>query len=86
MSEPCPFYTEPREARVWIRGVFQLPNGCQITRTVRCDFTIQPGDDERPDIVFHDLWEELRTVGHVFPEGHGALVAILGSMADIEPA
>jgi hypothetical protein len=82
MSQPRPFYTVPRDAKVWIRGVFQLPNGRQITRTVRRDFIIQPGDDERPAIMFNDLWEELRTAGHNFAEGHGTLVEILGGMPD----
>jgi hypothetical protein len=82
MNQPRPFYTVPPEACVWIRGVFQLPSGRQITRTVHRDFILRPGDDERPAIALNALWEELRTVGHDFSEGHGTLVEILGSMAD----
>jgi hypothetical protein len=47
---------------------------------VRRDFI---GDDERPANVLNELWEELRTVGHDFPEGHGTLVEILGSTSDV---
>jgi hypothetical protein len=83
MAEDRQFHTEPHEARVWIRGVFQLSNGRQITRTVRRDFILQSGDNERPAIVFNALWEELQAVGHDFPEGHGTLVEILGSLSAV---
>ena len=32
-----------------------------------------------------DLLEELQSVGYDFPEGHGTLVEILGSMTDALP-
>ena len=33
--------------------------------------------------MFNDRWEELRTEGYDFPEGHGTLVDILDSMPDM---
>jgi hypothetical protein len=88
MSTPKLFSTEPRAERFWIRGIFQLLNGRHAAQratacTVRRDFTLNPGDDEWPAIVFNNLWEELQTVGYDFPEGHGILIAILGSMSDV---
>jgi hypothetical protein len=51
---------------------------------MRRDFTIQPDDEEeRAAIVYDALLEELQTTGYDFPEGHGTLVAILGSMSDV---
>jgi len=80
---------EPREAKLWIRGVFQLPTGRHAAqrapaRTVRRDFIIQPDEEEeRAAIVYDALLEELQTAGYDFAEGHGALVQILGSMSDV---
>jgi hypothetical protein len=79
----APFSTEPREARIWIRGIFRLDSGQTITRTIRRDFTLHPGDDERPALVDHELVEEVTTAGWDFPEGHGTLVEILGTMQDV---
>ena len=78
------FHNEPREARVWIRGVFQLASGRTITRTVRREFTIHPGDDERVEIKYDDLLAEIESAGWEFPEGHGTLIEVLGAMHDGE--
>ena len=77
------YHNEPRAARIWIRGVFRLDSGRTITRTVRRDYTLFPGDDERPALVYHELIEEVTTAGWDFPEGHGTLVEILGAMQDV---
>jgi hypothetical protein len=76
------YHSEPRHAPVWIRGIFLLDNGTTITRTVRRDFVIQPGDDERPALVFHAFLAEIETAGWDFPEGHGTLAQLLGAMHD----
>lgn len=68
--------------RVWIRAVWRLPDGREITRTVKRDVAGDPKDDEHRAILFHELLEELRAVGCDFPEGHGALIEILGTMTD----
>jgi hypothetical protein len=72
-----------------MRGVIQLPNGRYAgrraqARTVRRDFILQPGHDERPVIVYNDPWEKLQIVGHDRPEGHDRLVAILRRVPDAE--
>jgi hypothetical protein len=46
MTAPRPVNTAPRDARIWIRGICQLPAGRQITRTVRRDFILLPGDSQ----------------------------------------
>jgi hypothetical protein len=73
---------EPRTARVWIRGVFRLASGQTITRTVRRNFVIRPGDDARPARMFDELLAEVQTVGWDFPEGRGTLIEFLGTMQD----
>jgi hypothetical protein len=82
--------TEPVQHRVWIRGVFELPSGRQVAqrapaRSVRREYIVHPGDVERTAIIYDDLLEELQSVGYDFPEGHGTLVEILGSMTDALP-
>jgi hypothetical protein len=76
------FANEPRPARIWIRAVFQLADGRTITRTVRRNFILYPGDDERHALVWHELTEELQAPEWDFPEGHGTLVEVLGSLRD----
>lgn len=72
---------EPTSINVWARGVFQLASGRQMTRTVRKQVTLDPEDvtRERIAIALAELVDELRGVGHEFPEGHGVLVELLGT-------
>jgi hypothetical protein len=76
------YANEPRQARIWIRGVYRFDSGKTITRTVRREFVVHPGDDERVEIKYDDLLAEAQSAGWDFPEGHGTLVAFLGVMDD----
>jgi len=69
---------------LWVRGIFRLPNGCLMTRTVRAAVAIAPADEERKAVLAYELIEELQHAGHDFPEGHALLVGCpLGSMLGV---
>lgn len=74
-------YDEPRTVSIWLRGVFQLTNGRQITRTVRRQVRVEPDDraEECIAIALTELVDELRATGQDFAEGHSTLVQILGT-------
>ena len=63
---------------LWVRGVFRLPDGRGITRTVRWDGEIAADDDERKAVLAYELIETLEHGGHTFREGHAMLVELLG--------
>jgi hypothetical protein len=69
----------PSTFRVWVRGIWQLPGGRRITRTVSREIVCEPGDEERILIAFDALVEELRAEGHLVPQGRGQLVEVLGT-------
>lgn len=69
----------PSSMRIWVRGIRQLPDGRQITRTVGREVPCEPGDVEHVLIALDALAEELAENGHRFPEGHGWLVEVLGT-------
>jgi hypothetical protein len=78
---------DPPRIRVWIRAgalwaAWRLVSDREITRTVKREVAGDPKDEERRAIVLRELLEELQDVGYAFPEGHGALVAVLGAMTD----
>ncbi len=63
---------------LWVRGVFRLPSGRMMTRTVRAAAAIAADDEERKAVLAYDLIEELTHAGHDFPEGRALLVELLG--------
>lgn len=63
---------------LWVRGVFVLPDGKRLTRTVRSDVAIAPDDGERKAVLAYEMIEELQHAGHDFPEGRAVLVELLG--------
>lgn len=65
-----------------MRGTWRLGSGREITRTVKREVVGDPHDAERRAVVFHEFMEELQASGHDFPEGRGALVAVLGTLTD----
>jgi len=65
--------------RVWVRAVWRLPSGREITRTVSREVAREPDDPERALIVLDALIKEVEAVGHPFREGHGRLVEVLGT-------
>jgi len=65
--------------RVWVRAVFRLDSGREITRTVRWEASGDPDDAERIAIILYELTEELNEKGQDFPEGHGILITVLGT-------
>ena len=62
---------------LWVRGIFRLPNGRLMTRTVRAA-AIAADDEERKAVLAYELIEELQHAGHDVPEGHALLVELLG--------
>lgn len=72
----------PPTIRVWVRASWRLPSGREITHTVKRQVGGDPEDMERRAIVLREFLDELREVGYAFPEGHGALVEVLGMMTD----
>lgn len=72
---------EPMSVNIWARGVYELPGGRWITRTVRQQVILDPEDatQERIAIALLELVDKLRAAGHDFPEGHGVLVELLGT-------
>lgn len=72
----------PPSFRLIVRGIFRLPDGHQITRTVVRDIDGDPAGDERLAIAYQELLEELRATGHAFREGRATLVELLGAMHD----
>jgi hypothetical protein len=73
---------DPPRIRVWIRATWRLANGREITRTVKREVVGDPRDEERRAIVLRELLEEVQDAGYALPEGHGALVTVLGAMTD----
>lgn len=69
----------PPSVRVWVRDIWLLPDGRQITRTVSREIACEPGDEERVLIALDALMEELRAEGHMFPQGLARLVEVLGT-------
>ncbi|MDQ6832444.1 MAG: hypothetical protein M3008_03505 [Chloroflexota bacterium] len=63
---------------LWVRGVFRLESGREITRTVRWDGAIDPDDEERKAVLAYELIETLEHGGHDFREGHAMPVELLG--------
>ncbi len=63
---------------LWVRGVFVLPAGKRLTRTVRSDVAIAADDEERKAVLAYEMIEELQHAGHDFPEGRALLVELLG--------
>ncbi len=61
-----------------MRGVFRLPDGRCITRTVRRDGDVAADDEERKAVLAYELIETLEHGGHDFREGHAMLVESLG--------
>ncbi len=73
---------EERTVRVWVRAVWRLPTGREITRTVKREVAGDPEDSERRAVVLREFIDELHEVGYEFREGHGALVSMLGTLTD----
>jgi hypothetical protein len=63
---------------LWVRGVFVLPDGKRLTRTVRSDVRLAVNDEERTAVLAYELIEKLEHAGHDFPEGRAVLVELLG--------
>ncbi len=63
---------------LWVRGVFRLESGREITRTVRWDGEVAADDEERKAVLAYELIETLEHGGHDFREGHVMLVELLG--------
>jgi len=68
--------------RVWVRAVWRLPTGREITRTVKRVVAGDPEDAERRAIVLREFIEELRATGWEFREVRATLVAVLGTLTD----
>jgi hypothetical protein len=69
-------------AGVTHRATWRLASGREITRTVKREVEGDPTDEERRAIVLREFLEELQERGNAFPEGHGALLEVLGAMTD----
>jgi hypothetical protein len=68
--------------RIWIRALWQLTDGRQITRTVKRELVSDPEDGERRAVALYEFLAELRELGHDFAEGHGVLLEELGMLTD----
>jgi hypothetical protein len=73
---------DEQTVRVWVRAVWRLRDGREITRTVKREIEGDPDDGERRAIVLREFVEELQATGCTFREGRGALVQVLGTITD----
>jgi hypothetical protein len=70
---------EPLALPFWVRGVFRFDDGRELTRTIRSEVVAVPGA-LTVEHSMERLIAVLRDEGYDFPEGHGALVELLGTM------
>jgi hypothetical protein len=68
--------------RTWIRARWQFADGRLMTRTVKRAIAGDPEDTERRAVALYELLAELPAIGHDFPEGHGVLIEVLGTITD----
>ncbi len=70
---------EPPAVPFWVRGVFRLDDGREITRTIRSGVVAVPGALS-VEHAMGRLVAVLRDAGHDFPEGHGVLAELFGTI------
>jgi hypothetical protein len=63
---------------LWVRGVFRLDDGQEITRTIRSQ-TDATREESSLDAAIAHLIATLTSTGYGFTEGHGVLIELLGT-------